>query len=122
MDTQEMVAFHGYPVLKYKVTTTDGYILTVFRIPGRYNETVPKALREAKSKHPVLLLHGLNSNSKTFIITGNEEGHGKAIPYQLADEGYDVWLINFRGNSYSREHMWLSADTDPDFWDYSFEE
>ena len=68
------------------------------------------------------MLHCLNGNAQTFIVTGAKEGHGKAVPYQLADDGHDVWLINFRGNKYSREHMWLSPDTDPDFWDFSFEE
>ncbi len=35
---------------------------------------------------------------------------------------YDVWLINFRGNSYSREHAWLDADSDESYWNFSFEE
>jgi hypothetical protein len=35
---------------------------------------------------------------------------------------YDVWLINFRGNSYSREHAWLDADSEESFWNFSFEE
>ncbi|XP_044010328.1 lipase 3-like [Aphidius gifuensis] len=40
---------------------------------------------------------------------------------QLADEGYDVWLGNYRGTTYGRSHVKLSPD-DKKFWDYSFHE
>lgn len=43
--------------------------------------------------------------------------------YLLADTNlFDVWLINFRGNYYSRDHSFLDPDTDAMFWDFSFEE
>ena len=48
---------------------------------------------------------------------------GKAFPYQLADTGkYDVWMMNQRGNFYSRQHLWLNPDTQPEFWDFSVDE
>ena len=31
-------------------------------------------------------------------------------------------MLNYRGTFYSREHLWLSPNTNPDFWDFSFEE
>ena len=69
------------------------------------------------------MVHGYFSNAQSWIISGSEENHGKAIPYQLVDSGnYDVWLMNARGTANSREHMWLSPNTDDDFWDFSFEE
>lgn len=38
--------------------------------------------------------------------------------YMMADQGYDVWLANSRGNTYSRSHLNLSSE-DPAFWDWS---
>ena len=41
----------------------------------------------------------------------------------MADsDNYDVWMINARGTHSSRRHMWLDPDSDPEFWNFSFEE
>ena len=79
------------------------------------------ALVNSWERQAVLLNHGVLSDSTSFILSGNEQP-SKSIVYQLADEGYDVWLINFRGSLLSRSHTWLDADSQKDFWDYSFEE
>ena len=41
--------------------------------------------------------------------------------YVLADNGYDVWLGNYRGNQYSREHLTMDPDSvwDNDYWHFS---
>ena len=41
----------------------------------------------------------------------------------MVDEGkFDVWILNMRGTLESRRHLWLDADSDTEFWNYSFEE
>ena len=39
--------------------------------------------------------------------------------YVLADFGYDVWLTNARGNTYSRTHTNLTPD-DKEFWMFRY--
>ncbi len=43
------------------------------------------------------------------------------LAYALADGGYDVWLGNYRGNLYSRNHRDLDPDSiyDDSFWQFS---
>ncbi|CAH2007950.1 unnamed protein product [Acanthoscelides obtectus] len=49
-------------------------------------------------------------------------GPGKALGYILADEGYDVWLGNFRGNRYSRNHTHLNPNWGAKFWKFDWHE
>jgi hypothetical protein len=42
-----------------------------------------------------------------------------APAFVIANQGFDVWLGNSRGNKYSREHATKSPDS-KDFWDFSW--
>lgn len=43
------------------------------------------------------------------------------LAFVLADEGYDVWLVNNRGNKYSGIHTKYNW-WDKKYWDYSIDE
>jgi len=111
MTVTEIIRYHGYPVQVYEVITSDGYILTIQRIP------YGKSGKGTKPRKPVLVQHGLLCSSAAWIVDIPE----KNLPYILADQGYDVWLGNVRGTLFGRKHVTLSAK-DSKFWTYSFDE
>jgi hypothetical protein len=40
----------------------------------------------------------------------------------MVKNGFDVWLGNNRGNSFSRSHQKLDPNTNNKFWEFSFVE
>ncbi|KAJ0180977.1 hypothetical protein K1T71_003062 [Dendrolimus kikuchii] len=106
----ELASKYKYPYETYTVYTEDGYILPLFRLLAKCNDPV--------RKYPVILMHGIMDTADCWILTGPKLGIG----FLLADNCYDVWAANHRGNSYARRHIKLNPDTDPEFWNFSFDE
>ncbi|XP_037777860.1 gastric triacylglycerol lipase-like [Penaeus monodon] len=151
LNTPELIRVRGYPAEVHHVTTRDGYVLQIHRIPRGLTPTARPCARRthfrtheskgarwillewlnkvysrenasrcdsARGKRPVvLLMHGVLSSSDDFVLNDPHQ----ALAFMLADAGYDVWLGNARGNTYSRRHVRLSPDQ-PEFWDFSWDE
>ncbi|XP_042386267.1 triacylglycerol lipase 2-like [Zingiber officinale] len=102
----------GYKCQEYKVQTEDGYILGLQRIPqGRDSD------REGKKRQPVLLQHGILVDGMSWALNSPEE----SLAFILADNGFDVWIANTRGTTWSPTHISLNI-TDQAFWSFSWDE
>jgi len=99
----DYLAHYNIPVEEHWITTDDGYILNAFRLsrPGA----------------PVILAqHGILCSSWFMLV--NEPSLSPGI--QLYNQGYDVWLTNSRGNTYSTNHSTLDPYWNRKYWNFSW--
>lgn len=94
----------GYPYEAIRVITADGYVLLLERIPRR------------DSKKVVYLQHGLLDSSLGWVSNGVVGSQA----FAAYDQGYDVFLGNFRG-LVSREHIDNHISSQR-YWRYSINE
>ncbi|XP_011498377.1 PREDICTED: lipase 3-like isoform X3 [Ceratosolen solmsi marchali] len=112
LDTAQLIRKYGYQAESHQTETTDGYLLTIHRIPGNESMSAPKG-----GKPVVLLQHGILGSSADWVMLGPSQ----SLAYMLSDAGYDVWMGNSRGNTYSKAHVNFSASSSK-FWEFSWHE
>ncbi|KAL5717633.1 sterol esterase [Ranunculus cassubicifolius] len=100
------VVVNGYKCQEFEVTTEDGYILSMQRIGSG-----------GRNKQPVLLQHGVLVDGMTWVLNSPDQ----SLPFILADNGFDVWIGNGRGTTFSRKHTTLDSST-PEYWNWSWDE
>ncbi|XP_045790577.1 gastric triacylglycerol lipase-like [Trifolium pratense] len=101
---QDVITDLGYPYEAIKVITADGYIILLERIPRR------------DARKAVFLQHGVFDSSMGWVSNG-VVGSPAFAAY---DQGYDVYLGNFRG-LVSREHVNKNISS-RQYWKYSVNE
>ena len=88
----QQILERGFMFEQHKIQTEDGYILTAFRIPGKFLEDY-----RHKKKQPVYMQHGLIDDGGTWFFNNATVD----LSLILAEKGYDVWITNSRGTVYS---------------------
>lgn len=109
------VTIHGYKCQEFQVTTDDGYILSVQRIPQ--SRRVGDTASDNSNKPPVLLQHGLLVDGMTWLLNTPDQ----SLPFILVDKGFDVWINNIRGTRFSRRHVTLDPSK-PEYWDWTWDD
>ncbi|CAB4011143.1 gastric triacylglycerol lipase isoform X1, partial [Paramuricea clavata] len=108
----QLIKSKGYPCEEHFVQTQDNFILNIQRIPHGRNQNHTRH----KAKPVVFLQHGLLADSACWVFNFPET----SLAFILADNGFDVWLGNSRGNRYSRRNTHLSPDC-LKFWKWTFD-
>ncbi|KAH6799153.1 alpha/beta-Hydrolases superfamily protein [Perilla frutescens var. frutescens] len=101
---QDVITELGYPYEAIRVVTDDGYVLLLERIPRR------------DSRKVVYLQHGILDSSMGWVSNGVVGSPA----FAAFDQGYDVFLGNFRG-LISREHVNKKISS-RQYWKYSINE
>ncbi|XP_050255656.1 uncharacterized protein LOC126701540 isoform X1 [Quercus robur] len=101
---QDVITELGYPYEAIHVVTADGYVLLLERIPRR------------DARKAVYLQHGVFDSSMGWVSNGVVGSPA----FAAFDQGYDVFLGNFRG-LVSREHADKNISS-RQYWQYSINE
>mmetsp|Transcript_9140 Transcript_9140/g.18126 ORF Transcript_9140/g.18126 Transcript_9140/m.18126 type:complete len:568 (-) Transcript_9140:626-2329(-) len=92
----------GYPLEECYVTTEDGYVLQMHRIPRKNSNKV------------VFFQHGVLDTSLGWVSLGT----GGSVAFAAYDDGFDVWLGNTRANPPQRNALKKKSE----YWRWSANE
>eukprot|EP00347_Sterkiella_histriomuscorum_P006181 403353751 len=99
---KQMITKSGFQYQDFEVETEDGYIINMNRINNKEAFKV------------VYFQHGVMDNSFTWVVHGPSD----SVAYQAHEEGYDVFLGNFRGIYPRKLAPWKDPST---YWDYNID-
>jgi hypothetical protein len=93
------------------VVTEDEYILSLWRVTRPDQNVEP-------TERPILYI-SVNSEfaAENFMIHGPD----LSPAFYFYNQGYDVFVNNLRGTTYSRRHQTLNPDVDREFWAINFD-
>lgn len=107
----ELINLAGFEGEEHQVVTEDGYKIKIHRVLAKNENEIDKNI----SKPPCLIMHGLLGSSKTFLLSND------SLAFYLAENGFEVWLGNSRGNQFGLEHEKFDVNSS-EFWNFSFHE
>ncbi|GAM21316.1 hypothetical protein SAMD00019534_044910, partial [Acytostelium subglobosum LB1] len=113
----QIIVARGYAEEDHHVVTPDGFILSLQRIPASRYQPNP-APYAANGKPAVILQHGVEDIGTSWVI---QENVYQSLGFILADAGFDVWISNVRGTTYSNSHIKYNP-TQKEFWAWSFDQ
>ncbi|XP_062558764.1 lipase 1-like [Armigeres subalbatus] len=102
--TEDYITQYEINTERYRVTTEDGYQLTVFRL-----------LPQVPTRGVALIQHGIGQSSADWLALNRN------LPMQLLEVGIEVWLGNSRASLESAGHISYSTSSSK-YWDFSFHE
>ncbi|CAD5233887.1 unnamed protein product [Bursaphelenchus xylophilus] len=107
LDAVGIIEHWGYPAETHTAETEDGWLLDIHRIPhGKVDD--------GKTNKPVVILHhGVECASDNFVLNLPNQSAG----FVFADAGFDVWMPNSRGNTYTNHVKYNRLQ--PDFWKFT---
>lgn len=105
---REIVHENGYALEHYSVITDDDYVNTLYRIPGKFTKEKP-----TEPKPAVLFMHSQDWDMTQWVSNDAERSNA----FILSEQGYDVWMGNNRGSSFSKGHLKYTRK-DFEYWQF----
>ncbi|XP_049849220.1 uncharacterized protein LOC126318250 [Schistocerca gregaria] len=109
----ELIESSGYSCQRHYAKTEDGWYLCLHHICPNSAEGVSNA-----KKPVVLIMHGFMQSSEAWLVRGDPS---HSLPFILSSKGFDVWLGNNRGNTYSHKNQFYKP-YETKYWDFSIDE
>ena len=115
--TPDLIRDRGFIYELHHVTSPDGFILAIHRIVNPLKPVI---------RFPVLLFHGLTGTSENFLNSDKTGFISESVisgntGFELAKQGYDVWLTDQRATPFSSNNTFYNRKQ-KEYWDWSVDE